>query len=147
MKRFLILAVALAFAPGAMAQLYKYVDKNGKTVYSDQAPPDADTKQIRVQSGPADVPAPKNAAQKDKDADKGRKEVAKKAEKAEKDAARQAQIEARCTHLKSDLASYDQGGRLQRTNEKGEREFLEDAQIEQLKARTRREMEEACSQK
>jgi hypothetical protein len=149
MKRFVILAAALALAPAAMAQLYKYVDKDGKTVYSDQPPANTDSKQIRVPvSGPADAPAAsKTAVQRDKEADKGRKEASKQAEKSEKDAARKAQIEQRCQFLKSDLAAYDQGGRLQRTNEKGEREFLDDAQIEALKARTRREMEEACSQK
>lgn len=149
MKRFLILAAALGLAlgPPAMAQLYKYTDKNGKTVYSDQPPPDQDSKQIRVQSaGPSDAPG-KTSVQKDKDADKGRKEAAKGAEKAEKDAARQAQIQARCNHLKADLAGYEGGVRLQRVNEKGEREFMTDEQIEQAKSRTRREMDEACSQK
>lgn len=148
MKRFVILAAALALAPAAMGQLYKYVDKDGKTVYSDQPPANADSKQIRVPvSGPADPPPTKTAVQRDKEADKGRKEASKQAEKSEKAAARQAQIDARCQHLKADLAAYDQGGRLQRTNEKGEREFLDDAGIEAAKARTRREMEEACSQK
>ena len=43
MKRILVLAIALAFAPLAGAELYKYVDKNGKTVYSDQPPANVDS--------------------------------------------------------------------------------------------------------
>jgi Domain of unknown function (DUF4124) len=149
MKRVMILAVAVALAPPAMAQLYKYVDKNGKTVYSDQPPANVDSKQINVPtSRPTDAPpVPKTAVEREKEAEKARKEGAKKADKAEKDAARQAQIQARCTYLKADLASYDQGGRLAKINEKGEREILDDAAIESAKARTRREMEEACNQK
>jgi len=149
MKRWMILAAVAAFAlTAAQAQLYKYVDKNGKTVYSDSPPPDADGKQIRVQpsSGTSDAPA-KTSVQKDKDADKGRKEAAKKADKDAKDAERQAKIQERCNYLKSDLATYEGGVRLKRTNEKGEQEFMTDEQIEAAKAKTRAAMEEACSQK
>jgi len=84
MKRWMILAAVAALAlTTAQAQLYKYVDKNGKTVYSDSPPPDADSKQIRVQpsGGPSDVPAAKTSVQRDKDAEKGRKEAAKKSDK------------------------------------------------------------------
>ena len=150
MKRWMILAAAAVLAlPAAHAQLYKYTDKNGKTVYSDSPPPDADSKQIRVQpsGGPSDVPAAKTSVQRDKDADKGRKEAAKKSEKDAKDAERQAKIQERCNYLKSDLATYEGGVRLKRTNEKGEQEFMTDEQIEAAKVRTRREMDEACSQK
>jgi len=150
MKRWMILAAVAALAlTTAQAQLYKYVDKNGKTVYSDSPPPDADSKQIRVQpsGGPSDVPAAKTSVQRDKDAEKGRKEAAKKSEKDAKDAERQAKIQERCNYLKADLATYEGGVRLKRTNDKGEQEFMTDEQIEAAKVRTRREMDEACSQK
>ena len=148
MKHLAVLAFACAIVPLASADLYKYVDKNGKTVYSDSPPPDTDSKQIRVQtSPPSDAPASKTSVQKDKDADKGRKEAAKKADKDAKDAERQAKIQERCNYLKSDLATYEGGVRLKRTNEKGEQEFMTDEQIEAAKAKTRAAMEEACSQK
>jgi len=150
MKRWMILAAVAALAlTTAQAQLYKYVDKNGKTVYSDSPPPDADSKQIRVQpsGGPSYVPAAKTSVQRDKDAEKGRKEAAKKSEKDAKDAERQAKIQERCNYLKADLATYEGGVRLKRTNDKGEQEFMTDEQIEAAKVRTRREMDEACSQK
>jgi|KBSSwiStaDraftv2_1062776.scaffolds.fasta_scaffold1215110_2 hypothetical protein len=148
MKRWMILAAVAAFAlTAAQAQLYKYVDKNGKTVYSDSPPPDADGKQIRVQpsSGTSDAPA-KTSVQKDKDAEKARKDAAKAADKGAKDAERQAKLQERCDYLKRDLAAYD-AGRLRRTNEKGELEFMTDEQIETAKAKSRAAMEEACSQK
>ena len=40
MKTIVLLTCALAVATLASAQLYKYVDKNGKTVYTDQPPPE-----------------------------------------------------------------------------------------------------------
>ena len=147
MKRVIILALALAFAPAGVAQLYKYVDKNGKTVYSDTPPANVDSKQINVPSSRAPTPAagaPKTAVERDKDNEKGRKDGADKQKKADEEAARVAQNELRCQQLKDNLAIYTQGGRIQKTNEKGERDFMSDAEIESARERTRREMEEAC---
>ena len=145
MKRLVILALAVALAPPAMAQLYKYVDKNGKTVYSDTPPPDADTKSVRVPTGGVtNVPAPKSAVEQNKDNEKARKADAEKSKKASEEAARAAQNEQRCAQLKSNLQLYTDGGRIQKTNEKGERDFMSDAEIESARARTQREMEEAC---
>ena len=147
MKRVIIVALALAFAPAGVAQLYKYVDKNGKTVYSDTPPADIDSKQINVPSSRAPTPAagaPKSAVERDKENDKGRKDGADKQKKADEEAARVAQNELRCQQLKGNLAIYTEGGRIQKTNEKGERDFMSDAEIESARERTRREMEEAC---
>jgi hypothetical protein len=151
MKRVIILVLAVAFAPAALAQLYKYVDEKGKTVYSDTPPANIDSKQISV---PGNRPAaaasgkptnaPKTAVERDKEMDKGRKEVAEKQKKAGEEADRVAQNEQRCAALKSNYQMYSEGGRIQKTNEKGERELLSDAEIESARERTRREMEEAC---
>jgi len=143
MKRWIILAAAAALLPAAQAQLYKYVDKNGKTVYSDQAPPDVDSKQVRVPVGT--VPSPgKSAVEQSKDADKAKKDSADKQAKADKETERKAQNEARCEQLKSNYQIYVDGGRIQKTNEKGERDFMSDDEIAAARDRTRREMEEAC---
>ncbi|HUP97296.1 MAG TPA: DUF4124 domain-containing protein [Usitatibacter sp.] len=146
MKRVVILAFALALAPAAVGQLYKYVDKNGKTVYSDTPPPEGDGKQIRVPTGaPSNAPAaPKSAVEQNKDNEKARKADAEKGKKASDEAARVAQNEQRCTQLRGNLQIYADGGRIQKTNEKGERDFMSDAEIEAARARTQREMEEAC---
>ena len=92
MKRLVILALAVALAPPAVAQLYKYVDKNGKTVYSDTPPPDADGKTIRVPTGGvSNVPAPaKSAVEQNKENEKARKADAEKGKKASEEAARSA---------------------------------------------------------
>jgi len=73
MKRIVLLTCVLAVATLASAQLYKYVDKNGKTVYTDQPPPEADPKAMRIPSsavGSSQPPA-KTAVQQDKDLQKG----------------------------------------------------------------------------
>ncbi len=81
MKRTLFVALAVALAPAAEAQLYKYVDKNGKTIYSDQPPPDADTKSVTVRAAGSAAPQ-KSAVERDKEAEKGRKAASEGAKKA-----------------------------------------------------------------
>lgn len=142
MKRILIVALAVALAPAAEAQLYKYVDKNGKTVYSDQPPPGVDSKSVNIRSGSG--PATKSAVEQDKELEKGRKKVADDAKKAGEAEQRAAQAEQRCAAARTNFQIYADGGRIQKLNEKGERELLTDEEIESKRASSRREMEEAC---
>jgi hypothetical protein len=149
MKRIIILAAALAVTPAAIAQLYKYVDKDGKTVYSDTPPANIDSKQISVPGGKAAVPsaataAPKSAVERDKELDKSRDEAREKQKKAADVERKSAEAEARCSQAKSAYATYAEGGRIHKYNDKGEREYLGDVEIEEGRVRTRREMDEAC---
>lgn len=150
MKRWMILAAIAAFAlPVAQAQLYKYVDKNGKTVYTDQPPPDTKTETLNVPKA-FPTPAPgvaggnKSAVERDKELEKGRQLALEKQKKAD-EAARQSKLaEEHCTQARTAYRQYSDGGRLSKYNEKGERVFLGDAEIEAERERARHEMEEAC---
>jgi hypothetical protein len=147
MNRLILVALAAALAPVvASAQLYKYVDKDGKTVYTDQPPPNAETKQIRVQSAPP-APSPaasKSAVEKDKELEKGRKEARDSAKKAD-DAGKNAQAsEERCNAAKANYSYYLDGTRLFKRSNTGERVFLEDNEIAAEKEKARVAMEQAC---
>ena len=149
MKRLLIIAIACLATPIASAELYKYVDKDGKTVYTDQPPLNIDTKQLNIRSGvstntPAPAAAPKTALQRDKELQKGRDEVRDRAKKSE-DSAKQAQAqEQACAQARSTYQTYADGGRIHKYNDKGERVFLGDQEIEVERERSKREMDEAC---
>jgi len=145
MKNAIILVLAMGLATTATAQLYKYVDKDGKTVYSDQPPAGVDSKQVNS-AGRGATPAapPKTAVERDKDLDKGRKESAEKAKKAGEESDRASQSDQRCAITRSNHAMYTEGGRIQKTNDKGERELMTDSEIEAAREKARREMEEAC---
>jgi Domain of unknown function (DUF4124) len=149
MKILLVIAVACLAAPIASAQLYKYVDKDGKTVYSDQPPINIDTRQLNIQSGAstnaaATGAAPKTALERDKDLQKGRDELRDQAKKTE-DAAKQAQAkEQACVQARAAYQTYVDGGRIHKYNDKGEREFLGDEEIEAERDRSKREMDEVC---
>jgi hypothetical protein len=139
MKRFVILAIALALSTTALAQLYKYVDKDGKTVYTDQPPSSVDPKQLKVQTGTG-TPPEKTAVQRDKDLQKGRDEAAKKSDVA---AAKAKENELKCSNARAEYDYYMAGGRMFKM-EKGERIPLGDAEIEVERERTRRAVDEAC---
>jgi hypothetical protein len=138
-----ILAATLAAAPLAQAELYKYVDKDGKTVYSDQPPTDSQGKQVRT-LGAGSAGAPKTAVEKDKDQDKLRKEAREKQDKADKSAKTAEEQEKACTQARTNHRAYAEGGRLYKYDEKGERVFMSDAEIDSEKERARASMDDAC---
>jgi hypothetical protein len=144
MKRIIIVAVACALAPAAMAQLYKYVDKDGKTVYSDQAPSNLDSKQLNIPSSPGTAAAaPKTAVERDKELQKTRDEVRDKAKKADEVVKKAQADEERCQFAKTAYQPYVDGGRIAKYVN-GERVLLGDAEMETEKERARRDMDEAC---
>jgi Domain of unknown function (DUF4124) len=143
MKRLVVAALALAVVPLASADLYKYIDKNGKTVYSDTPPTDVDAKRL---SGPppAATAAGKTYVERDKEAQKGQEKAAEEAKKAaEKDKAAQ-QKKERCEQAKGNLQIYIDGGRILKNNDKGEREYMSDEEIEAERAKMQKIVDEAC---
>jgi hypothetical protein len=148
MKRIIVLAIGMALAPAATAQLYKYVDEKGKTVYSDQPPVNLDSKQVNAPAGRASAAAPatgpKSAVERDKELEKSRKETRDKADKQAKAAERDQLIEQRCAAARERYAAFAEGGRIYRMNDKGERVYMDDAELESGRERSRREMDEAC---
>lgn len=143
MKRLIVAALALALAPLASAEMYKYVDKNGKTVYTDQPPADADAKRVSAPSAPASAPA-KSYVERDKEVEKGREKSREQAKKtAETDKADQAKKQ-RCEQARGNLQIYTDGGRIMKTNEKGERDYMSDEEIAAERAKTQKLVDEAC---
>lgn len=121
--------VALALAAPASAALYKWVDANGRTVYSDQPPPvHIKAELISGAPPPANPDAVKEMANREaefrkRQADK--QEDAKKVERSRADAQKLAtycaQVRTQAEGLRrADVAMY-------RLNEKGERVVLDEA--------------------
>ena len=143
MKKIIVLAVACALAPLVQAQLYKYVDKNGKTVYTDQPPPEADVKQMPNVPGPPSAGS-KSYVERDKELQKGRDKAKDDAKKSDEKAKFEAAKAERCRQATEAARIYEQGGRLQKRNASGEPEFMSDDEIEAARQKSRREMDEAC---
>ena len=144
MKRLVVAAFALAVVPLASAELYKYVDKNGKTVYSDTPPADVDAKRLSAPPPPAASGNGKTYVEREKEAQKAHDKSGEDAKKtAEKEKAEQ-QKKLRCEQAKSNLQIYTDGGRILKNNDKGERDYMSDEEIEAERAKTQKIVDEAC---
>jgi hypothetical protein len=150
----------LLAAGGAGAQMYRWVDKDGKVRYGDTPPPGVKTSSIKAPAaGPAPAASPAPDAKGAKDAKKGpltpaeqeqafrkrQADAAKAAEKAEADKAKAAQRTENCENAKQSLRQLESGQRIARTNAAGERYFLDDGQISQEAAKSRQVAQQACN--
>jgi hypothetical protein len=145
MKRLIVIGLACALSPVAFAQLYKYVDKDGKTVYTDQPPASVDPKAMKVQSAPTPGAVPeKSATERAKDDEKAKaksKEDPKKAEQMAKEAAAKKE---RCASSTERYNQFAEGGRIMKTLPNGERGFMEDSEMAAERDKAKKIMDEAC---
>jgi hypothetical protein len=144
--RVTLLGLACALPAAGFAQ-WQWIDKNGHKVFSDQSPPaDIPAKNILRQPGvkgpavaaepaaPASqaakpaASAPKLSGKEKELEDKKKLAEAAEAEKKKAQQEEYAKLRAdNCDRAKRSKASFDSGVRISRTNDKGEREFLDDA--------------------
>lgn len=142
MKRALLIVIALALAPAAVAQLYKHVDKDGKVTYSDQPPASGDSKRINIPTGVTNAPSgARSYVAEDKDLDKKRKEAREKQAKGGDAAKKEEESARRCEQARAAHQYFAEGGRIFKP---GTRDYMSDAEIDAERERTRREMDEAC---
>lgn len=150
MRQILITAMMLALAaPVAAQQLYKWVDKDGKTHYSDTPPPNQDSKSIGsaagVSAAAAPAPAPaKTAVARDKELEKGRQDSREAAKKSDDAAKLAAARDEQCQRLRQAYQQLVDGGRIHKYNDKGERVLLDDADIDREREKARADMDDAC---
>jgi septal ring-binding cell division protein DamX len=147
-----------AFALPAQAQIKCWTDANGKRVCGDAPPAGA---KVTTLKNPSSAPAPAAAASKDgkdaKDAKKGpmtpaeveqdfrkRQADAEKASaKADLEAKEAATKKSNCASAQDTLRSME-SGRVQRIDAKGERVYLDDAQVQQETVKARQLVEQWC---
>jgi hypothetical protein len=145
----LALLAAACVLPALAAAQWQWIDKDGRKVFSDQAPPpDVPAKNILRQPGSRAAPAAaaepvaaaasaaKAAASapklsgRDKELEERRKQAeAAEAEKRKAEEEKLAQARAEnCKRARQGKAAFDSGQRIAMTDEKGERYFLDDKQ-------------------
>ncbi len=145
MRKALIFIGCLVFAGSAAAQ-YRWVDKDGRVQYGDTPPTGASASAVRpLPAGAASDKAPLSHAEKEAEFRKRRLEAEKDREKQT-----QAESEARdkaenCARAKENVRTLEAGGRVTRLDEKGERYFLDEAQIGQEVARARQAAQQWCN--
>ena len=149
---FAIGIVTLCAALPASAQMYKWVDADGKVRYSDTPPPsNVKTEKLRIPAhAPSDAgAAPSGSAKSLATQEQAfRKRQADEAKAQQEEARKEAEAHDRaenCRRAKDALANLELGGRQTRINEKGERVFLSDEEIARATAQARQEAASACN--
>jgi len=165
MSRILVLVLTLALAASASAQLYRWVDKDGKVRYGDTPPPGVKTRMLG--SPPSATPpaagddatkddAAKDAAAKDshqgpltpaeqEQAFRKRQMEARKAQEKEDLARKDSEAkQANCARARESLATYESGQRVARTNKQGERYYLDDETRAAEAVKARQAVSEWC---
>jgi len=164
MLRILILCVTLAFAAAATAQMYRWIDKDGRVHYT-ATPPPAGTKSRTLQAPVAPPPASDDAAKDDAAKDGGAQaarkgpltpaeqeqefrkrqlEAQKASEKAAQAAKESETKQANCARAREALATFESGQRISRTNAQGERYYLDDAARAQETEAARQTVRDWC---
>ncbi len=159
MLRVLVVGLLLAFAAGASAQLYRWVDKDGRVRYSDTPPPPG-VKGTTLQPAPGAAAPPASAAgdAPAKDARKGpmtsteqdaefrkRQADTQKSREKEEQASRDAQArQDNCARAQETLGGLESGQRIARTNASGERYYVDDDQRAAEVAKARQAVSSWC---
>jgi hypothetical protein len=168
MIRIAVFLFASLSLPSANAQVHKCIDAAGKIIYSQiPCPPDTKSGTVtrrvdRPSAAPGAPPAagstdkaakgdaskkagPKTTADQEQDFRKRQQDQAKAARESSAKSAEAQRKQEDCRTSRERLAQYEIGGRMTRINPQGERYYLEDAQIEQEKARARSDVAQACN--
>ena len=171
MKRSGFFLILLCLTLPVQAQLYKWVDGNGKVQYSDKPPP-AGAKTGTVQNrssnvsgageggGTAAKAASKNdeksaaagkssrpltAAEQEQAFRKRKLDETEAQKKADDKVAQETQKKENCTTVKNQVITLEAGGRQQRLDSKGERYFLDEQQINAELAKARQQVNTLCN--
>lgn len=148
----LLLTALLALPLSANAEIYKWKDKDGTVRYSDTPPPsNVPHQSLGVKKAITPQPAaatsgkggaaakPENAEEKPQESP----EQAKERQRVEE--ANQKIKQQNCDNAQANLKTFEQGGRISRTNEKGEREYFDDAAMAKELAKAKKEIAEFCN--
>jgi Domain of unknown function (DUF4124) len=158
MIRFALFASAMLAAAAAQAQVYKCLNADGGIVYrQDPCPPSMkrETMSKPVIAPDATPPAdaagkaakggPKTPAEQEQAFRKRQQDAAKAAKDTEQKTAQTQAKEANCTAARQRLTQFEIGGRLAQIDDKGERYYMDDAQIESSKTRARADVAQFCN--
>ncbi|MCL6555446.1 MAG: DUF4124 domain-containing protein [Burkholderiales bacterium] len=147
MKVLLPLLLALALPGLAAAQLYRWVDAQGRVHYSDTPPPAGARTSKSLPAAPSNAaptaPA-KTWQEKEMEFRQRRAAEAEAQAKKEKEAEEARQKQANCEAARNHLRLLESGQRVARVNAEGEREFLDDAAREKAIRDARKAVETWC---
>ena len=147
MKDKLLIAGALALAismPALANDIYKYVDEDGTVHYVDRPTGAATEERVAYVSNGRSASSSRSG---DSGPDWRERRESRQEEKkaAEEEAAQKAERDKACQESRDRLQQYNQARRLYRTDEQGERVYLDEAQVEEARQKVVELIEENCN--
>ena len=152
MKKILLPLLLSLLIGSAYGGVYKWVDSKGEVHYGDQPPPSNKTQKLNVDTPASNAPpageskASPAKSMNDKEVEfrKRRIEAAEAQKKQDKETAESKQKQENCTNARGTLRALQEGGRLVKYDEKGERVYLDDAARKQSLEKAQKEVEAWC---
>ncbi|MDH3906610.1 MAG: DUF4124 domain-containing protein [Gammaproteobacteria bacterium] len=135
---------------GAMAnEIYKWIDADGNVHYEDRPTGAATEERLDLTYRATDRSSVQARVKSRVDAQTAREEAKSTAAAAEQEAAENAAAEKqrsdRCDRARARLESYLQARRLYRTDDNGERVYLDDSQSQEARRKAEEQIAEFCS--
>ena len=142
--------IAMTIASGAAAnELYKWTDENGNVHYEDRPTGAATEERLHMTYNRTDSGAVRPRTQARVDARAAREDAKSAAAEAQKEAAENANLAAeraqKCEKSRARLEGYLQARRVYRTDENGERVYLDDVQRQEARKKAEEQIAEFCS--
>jgi len=151
----IFLAMLLA-ASSASAQMYKWVDKDGKTHYGSTPPPGSKTSAVKAPppsaaaaapasaAGDAKKKGPLTAAEQEQEYRKRKLEEEKSGKKAAQEQQAKSERNEGCERTREYLSTLQSGQRIARTNPSGERYYMDDNQVAQEITKAQQAVQQTC---
>ena len=141
---------AMTFASGALAnEIYKWTDEDGNVHYEDRPRGEATEERVDMTYHRTDSGAVNQRIQARLDREADRDEAKSVAAAAEDEAAEKAAAAAErtkaCERARARLETYLQSRRLYRTDENGERVYLDDTERQEARQKAEEQIMEFCS--
>ncbi|MCB5191843.1 DUF4124 domain-containing protein [Methylobacillus arboreus] len=148
--RWLTLGMMLVLPWMAYAQVYKWKDNNGVTLYSDSPPPGNVPYELvdNVRSVSKTTPAPSNVdsqAVRNAAALRRQSEAEQERRNDEKQRAEEEARKANCQNARANYQNFKVGGRIYKMTPEGEREYLGDEDIQRGLEEATREVQQYCT--
>ncbi|OIP16270.1 MAG: hypothetical protein AUK53_03515 [Betaproteobacteria bacterium CG2_30_59_46] len=153
MRRLLSIVSMLVLATAVQAGITRWVDAEGKVHYSDQPVPATakSQKNLDLKNNPAPPKAApdsksgeKSLAEKDLEYRKRRVQAEETAAKQAKDQEETKQKKENCAQARHQLQALQEGQRISKFDEKGERVFLEDSDRAKAIEETKKSVDSWC---
>jgi hypothetical protein len=145
-----IAVAALTFAGGAVAsEIYKWTDEDGNVHYEDRPSGAATEERLRLTYRRTDSSSVNRQVQarlnSQAERDEARSVAAAAEQEAAENAAAAAERQKACENARARLETYLQSRRLYRTDENGERVYLDDAERQEARQKAEEQITEFCS--